>query len=251
MRGTFIPLPNFLDAAVRACEITPASAKRYRGIVVVLDRTAERHSNLLRDLVKEGSSINDVTRKDLLVALPGQHEAWRPGVYEWVLDPHKDFEDAIGAPGLLLAGADDRDWASRLWDLVSSEVERCESTEAQERIIRAVDQSASDVVDYLGLTEADIPSLVIFSLEDRRVFVFRYGGDADDPPYNLFKNIAARRPRSGQPDWLTNAIVALARDWELAEGPAPVLAAPSLANWGATRYLPRQADMLPMERARG
>lgn len=78
MRGTFIPLPNFLDAAVRACEITPSSAKRYRGIVVVLDRTAERHSNLLRDLVKEGSSINDVTRKDLLVALPGQQEAWRP-----------------------------------------------------------------------------------------------------------------------------------------------------------------------------
>lgn len=80
MRGTLIPLPGFLDAAIRACEVSPSTVKRYRGIVVVLDRTAERNSNLLKDLVYEGSSINDVTRKDLLVALPGRHEDWRLGL---------------------------------------------------------------------------------------------------------------------------------------------------------------------------
>ena len=101
-----------------------------------------------------------------------------------------------------MAGADDRAWESRLWELVSDEVERCDSYEDQKRIVQAVDQSASDVVDYLGLTEDDIPSLVIFSLDDRRLFVFRYGGDADDAPYQLFKNIATRRPRDGEPGWL-------------------------------------------------
>ena len=92
MRGTLIPLPDFLDVAIRACEVSPSTAKRYRGIVVVLDRTAERNSNLLKDLVDQGSSINDVTRKDLLVAIPGRQEDWRPGVQEWVLDPHKVAE---------------------------------------------------------------------------------------------------------------------------------------------------------------
>jgi hypothetical protein len=69
VRGTLIPLPDFLDVAIRACEVSPSTAKRYRGIVVVLDRTAERNSNLLKDLVDQGSSINDVTRKDLLKRL--------------------------------------------------------------------------------------------------------------------------------------------------------------------------------------
>jgi hypothetical protein len=59
VRGTLIPLPDFLDVAIRACEVSPSTAKRYRGIVVVLDRTAERNSNLLKDLVDQGSSIND------------------------------------------------------------------------------------------------------------------------------------------------------------------------------------------------
>lgn len=251
MRGTLIPLPDFLDAAIRACEVSPSTATRYRGIVVVLDRTAERNSNLLKDLADQGSSINDVTRKDLLVALPGRQEDWRPGVQEWVLDPHKVSEHGVNAPGLLLAGADDRAWESRLWELVSDEVERCDSYVDQKRIVQAVDQSASDVVDYLGLTEDDIPSLVIFSLDDRRLFVFRYGGDADDPPYQLFKNIATRRPRDGEPGWLASAVVAVARDLELAEGQAPVLAPPSLANWRAIRYLPRHAGVLPLESARG
>ncbi len=247
MRGTLIPLPDFLDAAIRACEVP---LNRYLGIVVVLDRKAERRSHLLGDLVREGSSINDVTRKDLLVAVPGCHEDWRPGIDEWVIDPHKDW-DGIGAPGLLLAGVDHRAWAGRLWELVSDEVERCQSVEDQERIAEAVDRSASSVCDYLGLTEEDIPSLVLFSLADRRVFVFRYGGDADESPYQLFKDLAARRPSRGQQDWLTSAVVNVARESGLSEGPAPELAPPSLSAWTATRYLPRQADALAWDHARG
>jgi hypothetical protein len=87
VRATLIPLPLFLDAVVRACEAASVGAKRYLGIAVVLDRKAERRSRLLEDLVREGSSINDVTRHDLLVAIPGRHEDWRPGVDEWVLVP--------------------------------------------------------------------------------------------------------------------------------------------------------------------
>jgi hypothetical protein len=97
------------------------------------------------------------------------------------VDPREGWR-GIGAPCLLLAGADDSAWATRLWELVSDKVEECQSAEDQQRIARAVDQSSSSVCDYLGLSEADIPSLVFFSLADRRVFVFRYGGDADDPP---------------------------------------------------------------------
>jgi hypothetical protein len=202
---TFARLPRRCHPRLRSIAFY---SERYRGIVVVLDRTAEPNSNLLKDLVDQGSSINDVTRKDLLVALPRRQEDWRPGVQEWVLDPHKVSEHGVNAPGLLLAGADDRAWESRLWELVSDEVERCDSYEDQKRIVQAVDQSASDVVDYLGLTEDDIPSLVIFSLDDRRLFVFRYGGDADDPPYQLFKNIATRRPRDGsRAGWLVQLLL--------------------------------------------
>jgi hypothetical protein len=250
MRGTLIPLPDFLDAAIRACQVEPSSAKWYLGIVVVLDRKAERRSTLLDELVREGSSINDVTRKDLLVAVPGAEQDWRPGVDEWVLDPHAPGDDGVGAPGLLMSGVDRDAWASCLWELVSDEVERCQSPKDQERIAQAIDQSASSVVDYLGLNEDDIPSLVLFSLVDRKVFVFRYGGDADDPPYQLFKDIAVRRPAGGQRDWLTRAVVDVATTSGLTAGPAPELAAPSLADWKATRYLPWGVDALPRERAR-
>jgi hypothetical protein len=251
MRGTLIPLPDFLDAAIRACEVAPSSAKWYLGIVVVLDRKAERRSHLIDELVREGSSINDVTRKDLLVAVPGTQQDWRPGVDEWVLDPHQQREDAVGAPGLVMSGVDHDTWASRLWELVSGEVERCQSDEDQQRISRAIDQSASSVCDYLGLSEKDIPSLVVFSLVDRRVFVFRYGGDADDPPYQLFKEIAIRRPSTKQRDWLTRAVVDVASKSGLVEGPGPELAPPSLAGWEATRYLPRDVDTLAWEHAHG
>jgi hypothetical protein len=134
---------------------------------------------------------------------------------------------------------------------VSEEVERCQSVEDQERIVQAVDQSASSVCDYLGLGEEDIPSLALFSFADRRLFVFRYGGDADYSPHQLFKEIATRRPSREQRDWLTSAVVDVAREWGLPEGPAPELAPPSLAGWEATRYLPRQADALGWERGRG
>jgi hypothetical protein len=217
----------------------------------VLDRKAERRSHLLDELVREGSSINDVTRKDLLVAVPGMQQDWRPGVDEWVLDPHKQWEDAVGAPGLVMSGVDPETWASRLWELVSDEVERCQSPEDQQRIIRAIDQSASSVCDYLGLSEEDIPGLVVFCLVDRRVFVFRYGGDADDPPYQFFKDIAIRRPSAKQRNWLTQAVVDVARESRLVEGPVPELAPPSLAGWEATRYLPRDVDTLAWERAHG
>lgn len=251
MRATLIPLTSFLDAAIRAgglrdrVNVRPSLVPRYAGIVVVLDRKAERRSRLLDDLVREGSSINDVTRHDLLVAVPGQAEEHRPGVDAWVMDPQKEW-DGIGAPGLLLAGADDYAWATRLWELVSDQVEQCQSHEDQERIARAVDQSASSVCDYLGLSEADIPSLVLFSLVDRRVFVFRYGGDADYPPYQLFKDIAARRPPDGHPGWLAEAVEGVAHDRRLAEGSAPVLSPPALADWKATCYLPQQADAVPV-----
>ena len=129
MRGTLIPLPDFLDAAIRACAVASSSGKWYLGVVVVLDRKAERRSRLLDELVREGSSINDVTRRDLLVAIPGTQQDWRPGVDEWVLDPHKRWEDAVGAPGLFMSGADPGIWASYLWELVSNEVERCQSPE--------------------------------------------------------------------------------------------------------------------------
>jgi len=251
MRGTLIPLPDFLDAAIRACGEALSPAKWYLGIVVVLDRKAERRSHLLDELVREGSSINDVTRKDLLVAVPGTQQDWRPGVDEWVLDPHKRWEDGVGAPGLVMSGVDPGTWASRLWELVSSEVERCQSPEDQLRIAQAIDQSASSVCDYLGLSEADIPSLVVFSLVGRRVFVFRYGGDADDPPYQFFKDIAIRRSSAKQPDWLARAVVDVASESRLVEGPVPELAPPSLAGWEATRYLPRDVDTLSWERAHG
>jgi hypothetical protein len=242
VRATLIPLPLFLDAVVRASEEAHGGAKRYLGIAIVLDRKAERRSSLLEDLVREGSSINDVTRHDLLVAIPGRPEDWGPGVNEWVLDPHKQAEDGVGAPGIFLAGVDDQAWASRLWELVSDEVEQCQSSGDQERIAEAVDQSASSICDYLGLSEEDIPSLVLFSLVDHRVFVFRYGGDADTSPYQLFKDIAARRPQDSHPaSWLTSAVVGVAHDARLREGPSLKLAPPTLATWEAIRYLPRQA----------
>jgi hypothetical protein len=248
MRAVLIPLPAFLDAAIRACQVAQA---RYAGIVTVLDRMAERRSNLLDDLVREGSSINDVTRQDLLVAVPAHPEEWRRGLGEWVLDPRKPWEDGLGAPGLLMAGADDDAWATRLWELLSDGIERWESAEEQQRIARAFDRSASSVCDYLGLSEADIPSLVLLSLADRRVFVFQYGGDADDPPYQLFKGIAMRRPAQAQPGWLTTAVLGVAQERGLAEGPPPILTAPALEGWTAIRYLPRTVDTLPWEPARG
>lgn len=251
MRGTRIPLPDFLDAAILACEEAPSSTKWYLGIVVVLDRKAERRSHLLEELVREGSSINDVTRRDLLVAVPGTEQDWRPGADEWVLDPHKRWEDGVGAPGLVMSGVHRDAWASRLWELVSDQVERCQSPEDQERIIRSIDQSASSVCDYLGLSEADIPSLVVFSLLDHKVFVFRYGGDADDRPYQFFKDIAVRRPSVTQSDWLTVAVVDVAKESGLVEGPVPELAPPSLDGWNATRYFPRNVEGLAWEGARG
>jgi hypothetical protein len=45
------------------------------------------NSHLLDDLVREGSSINDVTRHDLLVAVPGREEERQRGVDAWVMDP--------------------------------------------------------------------------------------------------------------------------------------------------------------------
>src|SRR5262249_53857093 len=115
---------------------------------------------------------------------------------------------------------------SRLWELVSDEVEQCAGAADQERIAQAVDQSASSICDYLGLSEADIPSLVLFSLVDRRVFVFRYGGP-DTSPYQFFKELAARRPPDGQPaSWLTSAIVDMAREDRRTEGPPLKLAPP-------------------------
>lgn len=250
MRATLIPLPFFLDAAIRAGGLRDRIHRRsplvprYLGIVVVLDRKAERRSHLLDDLVREGSSINDVTRHDLLVAVPGRVEDQRPGVDAWVMDPQKGW-DGIGAPGLLLAGADDNAWATRLWELVSDKVEQCQNDKDQQRIARAVDQSASSVCDYLGLSEDYIPSLVLFSLVDRRVFVFRYGGDADDPPYQLFKEIAARRPAGDHPGWLSEAVEGVARDRGLAEGSPPVLSPSALEDREATCYLPQQASALP------
>jgi len=115
-------------------------------------------------------------------------------------------------------------------ELVSDEVERCDSYEDQNALSKRSTSRPVTLFDYLGLAEDDIPSLVIFSLDDRRLFVFRYGGDADDAPYQLFKNIAIRRPRDGEPGWLASAVVAVARDLEFAEGEAPVLAPPSLAK---------------------
>jgi hypothetical protein len=248
MRAVLIPLPDFLDAAIRASQVTQT---RYAGIVTVLDRLAERRSHLLDDLVREGGSINDVTRQDLLVAVPARPQEWRRDLAEWVLDPRKSAEDGVGAPGLFLAGADDHAWATQLWELVSDEVERCDSDEKRTEIAQAFDSSASAVCDYLGLSEDDIPSLVLLSLADRRVFVFQYGGDADDPPYQLFKGIAMRRSAEGQPDWLTNAVLGVVQEWGLAEGPTPALTAPALEDWMVTRYLPRSADALPSQPARG
>jgi hypothetical protein len=250
MRGTLIPLPDFLDAVIRACAAAPSSGKWYLGVVVVLDRRAERRSCLLDELVREGSSINDVTRKDLLVAVPGQQHGWWPGVDEWIDQPTGPWY-GVGAAGLLMAGVDHDDWAGRLWELVSDQVELCDNAEDQERIRQAVDQSASSVCDYLGLTEDDIPSLAIFSLADRRIFVFRYGGDADDSPYQLFKDIARRRPSGERRDWLTTAVEDIARESGLTEGQAPELTPRSLADWQATRYLPRDVNAPSRERARG
>lgn len=257
MRATLIPLPLFLDAAFLASRKLSDSlegtgapgAKQYVGIVVILDRKAEQRSRLLDDLVREGSSINDITRQDLLVALPGREEAWPPAFQTWVIDPEKDW-DGVRTPGLFLAGTEDRAWSHQLWELVSDQVERLQSPEDQDRIAHALDQSASSVCDYLGLSEADIPCLVVFSLQDHQAFVFRYGGDADDSPYRLFKNIAVRRPRNPRSRWLTDAIQSLARDWGLHEGEKPVLAPPSLSDWEATCYLPYSEDSIPLESAR-
>ena len=81
--------------------------------------------------------------------------------------------------------------------------------------------------------------------------MFRYGGDADDSPYQFFKDIAIRRSSAKQPDWLTQALVDVASESRLVEGPVPKLAPPSLAGWGATRYLPREVEALAWEHARG
>ncbi len=135
--------------------------------------------------------------------------------------------------------------------LVSDKVEQCRDDESQRRIADAIDSSASAISDYLGLGEADIPSLVVFALSDRRMFVFRYGGDADKSPYQLFKEIAVRRPADEHPGWLTEAITGLAGDWGLPEGPIPSLALSVLREWTPTRYMPRDVDTLDWETARG
>jgi len=134
---------------------------------------------------------------------------------------------------------------------VSEQVEHCQSDKDQERISRAIDQSASSVCDYLGLNEADIPSLLVFSLLDRKVFVFRHSGDADSSLYQFFKKIAIRRPSAKQSDWLSRAVLDVASESGLVEGPVPELVPPSLDGWVATRYLPRDVDTLAWERARG
>jgi hypothetical protein len=85
----------------------------------VLDRKAERRVGLLDELVREGSSINDVTRDDLLVAVPGKGLQWspgepgRPGLDAWVADPHKRWKDGVSAPGLVLSEVNRDAWASR------------------------------------------------------------------------------------------------------------------------------------------
>lgn len=134
---------------------------------------------------------------------------------------------------------------------MSEQVEHCQSDKDQERISRAIDQSASSVCDYLGLNEADIPSLLVFSLLDRKVFVFRHSGDADSSLYQFFKKIAIRRPSAKQSDWLSRAVLDVASESGLVEGPVPELVPPSLDGWVATRYLPRDVDTLAWERARG
>jgi hypothetical protein len=157
---------------------------------------------LLDDLVREGTSINDVTRHDLLVAMPGRVEEQRPGINAWVKNPQKEW-NGTGAPGLLLAGADDSAWATQLWELVSDKVEQCQSHKDQQRIARAVDQSASSVCDYLGLSEADIPSLVFSCVPQIPTgFVTRSGmsvqvrvaGAGDGEPGAIVTRFACREP---------------------------------------------------------
>lgn len=275
MRGTLIPVTDFLNAAIRACSQSPAGEAQpgvgmhgYAGLVVVLDRKAERCSRLLEDLVDEGSSINDVTRRDLVILLSGLPEESSLVADEWVIDPNKDW-DGVGAPDMaVVAGSDYTTrgcvadeareaadaradaWSRGLWELLSNKVERCQDDESQRRIADAIDSSASAISDYLGLGEADIPSLVLFSLSDKRLFVFRYGGDADNPPYQLFKEIAVRRPTDEHPGWLTDAIIGVAGDWGLQEGPIPSLAPSVLGGWTPTRYMPRGVETLDRETAR-
>jgi hypothetical protein len=191
MKGTLIPVHDFLDPAIRASETV---RERYAGLAVVLDREAERRSRLLADLVRDARSIDGVTRTDLLVLVPGPDDL----ATDWVLNPEVGWH-GVGASGVeLVVGATDpmsreRAWSESLWELVANEVERLDVDEEQERLRRAIDSSTSDLCDYLGLGEDDVPSLVVFSFAGPRVFVFRYGGERDDSPYELFKQIAVRR----------------------------------------------------------
>ncbi len=68
---------QYLRCSAASNEVTPSWATRYIGTVVVVDRKAERCSHWLGELVREGGSINDVTRHDLLVVLLGHGEEWR------------------------------------------------------------------------------------------------------------------------------------------------------------------------------
>ncbi len=113
MRGTLIPVTDFLNAAICACSRSPAVEAQpgvvkhgYAGLVVVLDRKAERCSRLLEDLVGEGSSINDVTRRDLLILLPGLPEESSRDAKEWVLDPNEGWE-GVGAPDMVVVAGSD------------------------------------------------------------------------------------------------------------------------------------------------
>jgi hypothetical protein len=258
MHGTYLPIPEFLSLALRSAaaqvrsiggrlsspaQVASKKARAmqpgYVGIAVILDRKAEKRSKLLNSVVEEAASLHDVTGDEILIVVPSPDS--RLHAQEWILNPQEDWH-GVGAAGLYVAGGSG-ELDSSLWKLGSNRIAELDNPDDQNKLRNAITRSTGQVRDYLGLTEADVPSLVLLSLMEQQMFVFRYS-QADDA-YTFFKKVMERRPTNHRDAWLAEAVRAVANDLSLQmDGETPDPQARVLTGWKAYRFLPKGAQPL-------
>jgi hypothetical protein len=267
MRGTWLPIQDFLRIILQAVRLNQKTTELrsglrqwrqegasafgkivvYDGIVVIFDRKADRRSNLLEKVIQDLYSLDDVTGNDILIVIPSPES--RPGgVDEWVLDPNKDWEDGVGAPGLYVANKNP-DWSTILWYYANEKVEEYATEVRQDQLRNVITKSVGDVRDYLNLSEKDdVPSLVLLCLKERKLFVFRYA--QTDDVYSFFKQVVDGRPDDRSGPWLANCVTNVANDLCLqSETPLHLFAPEELKGWQICKYDPAGFKPLKMRKA--
>jgi hypothetical protein len=177
MRVIEMPTSDFLAAALDAAESCD-----YPALAVLIARTADA-GKLQKHILDDWSSLDDVTADQILVVTPASSaERYSQAV---VFNPdHKEHGEAATSEALLVQGQSPR-WDRSFWELATRH--QTTAPGARRDWKTALTRSATETLRFFDLSEDMAPCLVLLSLGERRLLIFRGLGKTD--LYTLLRKI--------------------------------------------------------------